>query len=112
MLAKKNRNPRSQIDSILRQGRKVSSPYFFLICKTSNSLNNPQISVTVSKKTAPKAVDRNKLRRQIYNSVRFFIKKIKPSTAMVFIVKKEAKELSFQSLSDEILSICVKAGII
>lgn len=56
-------------DNILKDGQSVSCPEIVLKC-FANNLDCPRLAVIVSKKTAKKAVLRNKLKRQIKEIIR------------------------------------------
>ena len=69
MIARKYRLNRENIDFILKKGKLLKSR-FFLIRIVQNSLEFNRFALIVSKKIHKKAVDRNKLRRQIFESIR------------------------------------------
>ncbi len=58
-----------------------------------------KITVVVSKKVAPKAVDRNRIKRLFKEAAR----KIKFSQEMVIIVKKNIKDLKMQQVEKRLI---------
>jgi len=62
------------------------------------------VSAVVSKKIERKAVDRNKLRRRVYNITRNEVEK----GVYIFILKKTASETSYKNLKEEIIKLISK----
>lgn len=70
-----------------KQGRTYQTSWFvfkFLPALTSIS----QFALSISKKVAPKAVERNKLRRQLYESLRHHLSPIHKSVVCLIFTKK------------------------
>ncbi|KKS83227.1 MAG: Ribonuclease P protein component [Parcubacteria group bacterium GW2011_GWA2_43_11] len=63
MLKKKQRLSRAEFTNLLKQGRRLHSPYFSLLYM---SAAETKCGLVVGKKIAKKATMRNKVRRQIY----------------------------------------------
>jgi ribonuclease P protein component len=72
MLKKKERLTRAEFDAAFAAGKRVHSPLLQVIVAPSPSFHG---AVVVGKKVYKKAVDRNKLRRQLYAIVYQFSKK-------------------------------------
>lgn len=68
MLSPRNRLNLSKITSREFKGKKVSDEEFFLIGK--EGVDNFKVGISVSKKVAKKAVDRNRIKRLIAESLR------------------------------------------
>lgn len=81
MLKKKERLTRAEFDTAFAAGKRVHSPLLQVIVAQSPSFHG---AVVVGKKVYKKAVDRNKLRRQLYATVYQFSKK-NALTAKTFI---------------------------
>lgn len=64
MLKKKQRLSRSEFTNLLKQGKRLHSPFFSLLYTPSSET---KCGLVVGKKIAKKATERNKLRRQIYS---------------------------------------------
>lgn len=59
----------SEYQAIFKTGKKLTSPYFSIINK-ANQLSHSRLGIIVSKKSARKAVDRNRIKRIIRESFR------------------------------------------
>ena len=70
----------------------------------------PRFAFVVSKKIAPNAVDRNKLRRRGYSATRQFLPLHKPIIG-AFFFKKEAKGAKFPAMKNEIEGLLKRAGV-
>ncbi len=106
MIPKKNRLSRSQLQYILKKGQRQRSNHFNITWKRGATKEN-RFCVVVSKKIAPKATDRNHLRRQIYESIRLS-PEIEPPLDIVLIAKPGIQEIPFDELQKNILSILQK----
>lgn len=62
------------IEGLLRKGRRLQTP-FFVIRYRSTNLEKPRCAILASGKIAPKAVERNRIRRLLYNGIYDYIKK-------------------------------------
>ncbi|PJE74537.1 MAG: hypothetical protein COV01_00690 [Candidatus Taylorbacteria bacterium CG10_big_fil_rev_8_21_14_0_10_41_48] len=71
-----------------------------------------QISVSVSKKVAKKAVDRNRMRRQYYSALEKLIPEIKTPAKMMIFPKKTTKTISHKELVEELRKALDKAKLI
>ncbi len=69
MLEKKYRIERNKVQYILKKGEDSISK-LFIIRYIGNNENHNRYCIVVSKKIDPKAVGRNKLRRQVYEAIR------------------------------------------
>ena len=71
-----------------------------------------RISVVVSKKTAPKAVVRNRLRRHFYSVIEMYLGKFSRGATIVFYPKTEAIQAPFELLKTEITQSLRKAQVL
>lgn len=112
MLPKTERLNRTQVEAVLASGvgKKFSSRYFFIVVLSAPS---PRFAVVVSKKVAVTAVERNTLRRRAYTALGEIIKQTKTAAPfhMVFIAKKEAKNIEFAELKED-LSKLLKVSVL
>ena len=69
-----------------------------------------KFSISVSKKTLKRAVDRNRLRRKIYSALEIPIKKIKTAAYVMLMPKKECLDVKNEVLSTELEKLFEKAG--
>jgi ribonuclease P protein component len=96
MLPKNKRANKSEVQNIIKNGKKIYSP-IFSFCFLDDKLE--KIAFIVPKKVANKATERNKLRRIGYNLMR----KIKKTLySGVFIYKKSLKNTNKDEIEKEI----------
>lgn len=110
MIAKQHRVPREKISYILSKGASFTSKCF-IIRYAKNDVNFSRYRTIVSKKIDSKAVNRNKLRRQIYEATREKIKKENKKTTnydIILIPKKSIKETRFEEIGADIQSFLLK----
>jgi ribonuclease P protein component len=80
---------------------------------TRNKITEPtRFSVVVSKKVAPKAVVRNRIRRKILGVAREFILKSKPGFVCLLYPKMEVKTLSSVEIHKHLKKIFISAGLL
>lgn len=92
MLSKKNRlNLRFHRDRLDKQGEVTHSPYFIVV-SDKNNLSLSRFTFLISKKLAKRAVDRNRLKRQMSEIVRLNLKLITIGKDFLIIPKKKALE--------------------
>lgn len=65
---------KDHVPAILKEG-KMHRGAHFVVRFRENRLNHPRFGVIVSQKIRDKAVDRNRLRRQMFESLRLYLKK-------------------------------------
>lgn len=105
MLNKKNRiSNRRLIQKLLNKGRLYRNVHFIFKYLPSTE-DSSQFAIVISKKVASKAVDRNKLKRQISESLRENIKLIKTHIVSLVIVKPGAieKGIDYKAISKGLL---------
>ncbi len=103
MLSKKNRiSNRQLLKKLFEKGKQYKNNHF--IFKFLPSIEpTSEFSVVVSKKVAPKAVDRNKLRRQIFDSIHKNIDLLKTDIVSIVIAKSNVTEAEFEELDEGIV---------
>ncbi|NIA01877.1 MAG: ribonuclease P protein component [Nitrospirae bacterium] len=112
MLEKKYRIDRNQTQYILKKGEDSISKLFIIRYIKNNKEFNRYCSV-VSKKLYTKAVDRNKLRRQIYHAIRAVSSEIKLSTEhldIVLIPKKRITKAKFEEIEQDLMELIINHG--
>lgn len=102
MLPKKQRLTSNRIEYLLKKGKKNGN-HFFTIKYLPNRNKNNRFCVVVSTKIFPKAVQRNHLRRQIYEIFRSKPELPSVPTDLVVIAKSPLVKMNFQELSKTIL---------
>lgn len=111
MLEKKYRIERNQTQYILKKGKDSVSKLFIIRYIKNNKEFNRYCSV-VSKKIYTKAVDRNKLRRQIYEAIRTASSEINPPTEhldIVLIPKKRIISAKFEEIEQDIRELIINS---
>ena len=83
MLAKPQRLSRVQFSSFFKSGKRKHNDVATLVCTPYPTFH---ASVVVSKKVSKKAVDRNKIRRQIYSQL-YMLKKQGGTGVCIVLVK-------------------------
>ena len=109
MLPKNKRIRKEYFDQIMRVGRVFHSTHFSLRVLFGSKTG---FAVVVSKKIAPLAVGRNKLRRRAYSVVGKVLPRVKKVALGVLSAKSGAAAQSFSDQKQEILELFEKAGVI
>ncbi len=99
MLPKKERLTRTEFDRFFSIGRRVHSPSFQVVYAPHASFH---ASVVVSKKNARLAVERNKIRRRVYDIVRHCKSSEDMSGIFIFLTKPAIRSVPHTSLKEEI----------
>lgn len=110
MLPKSRRISQAQAKEVFTRGRSSHSPSFTV--KTVGTQGDTRFAISISKKVLPSAVDRNRLRRRIYSAIAKLIPNIRKGFLVGFLVKSEARNMSFADLSVETESSLRRAGIL
>ena len=76
-----------------------------------NRTNTNRVGITVSKKLG-KAVIRNRVRRRIREAYRLNEERFLPGWDIVIVARSRAVEVSFQKLTQSLLSLSEQAGIV
>ncbi len=116
MLSKSHRLPKELFSKVFEQGFTVRSGN--LMCK---ALKDPEMkglfAISISKKEAKTAVDRNRIRRRVYSAIQkgFSSGKKEKTTSfdeipfgVIFFVRKNILSCSFKDLCVEVVSIMSK----
>ncbi|MDQ5893033.1 MAG: Ribonuclease protein component [Patescibacteria group bacterium] len=110
MLPKTKRLTTKSVDLVMEKGRMTHSPLF--VIRSISTQETSRFSVSVPKKVAKTAVERNKIRRQVYSGIKKIEHSIKSGLSGMIVVKAGAQKLSFESLISEIKSTFVKSGFL
>ena len=108
MLPQKERLTREQFNRSFSVGKRLHLPYLQLIIdSTSDSFHG---SIVISKKVYKKAVERNKLRRQLYAVLSAFHKTSEVRATYMVIVKPTIKGTSLLEVSSELKELLQKTS--
>jgi ribonuclease P protein component len=102
----------SEIRRILTQGRKYSGTHLILFCLTSSSLDARSRAGFLSPKKIGKAVDRNRVRRWMRETLRRHYEEIKGSHQILMMGRTSAIQAGYQAIHDEFLELCRKARLL
>ncbi len=108
MLPKAQRLTVHDIDT-LSQGRSV---FGGLVSMRFRPSETTKFAVSVSKKVAPLAVTRNKIRRRTYSLLRSMDSKMKKPVFAMLMPKKEFSDAHLDVLKKEIVDVFTKAGLL
>ena len=99
MLKKKERLTKKEFDRSFSSGRRYHSPVLTLIHEPGDNFHG---AVVVGKKVYKKAVDRNRLRRRLYNVLYRLSRANELTGTHILLTKPTAKDLSFAQLKEEV----------
>ncbi len=102
MLSKKQRVTRVEFMAVFSAGKRIHIPTMQIIVCASPSFH---ASVVVPKKVYKKAVDRNKLRRQLYAVLYEYNKKKVLSKTLILVVKPTIQGAPLSSFKPSLLSV-------
>lgn len=100
MLPRKHRLPRFELVRVKNQGRLIPGKLFSLL-KTSNQVGASRFGFIVSKKISKKAVERNRIRRLLFEAVQAVLPRIKEKADFVFLVKKAILDQPLEVIKKE-----------
>jgi len=95
----------------MEKGRVVHSPLFLLRYSIENGSGGSKFAAVAPQKVAKKATERNKIRRKIYEAVKFNYSKVKNDVKGAIFAKKKLDGVDFDDLAEEIKQLFVKAAI-
>lgn len=112
MLPKARRIDKTVFKTLTGRGLSFNSPLLFLSVYPQKTNTQSRFAVLCSKKVSTRAVDRNRLRRQVYRSIQHIYSHIKPGFYVVCTVKKEAKESAFPELDRYTKKLLTEAHLV
>jgi len=105
MIPQKLRLNSSRIENLFKKGGKINLDNCFAARFLPSRDGTCRFCVIVNAKTAPGAVDRNRLRRQIYEIIRLHLELLTQPCDLAIICKKNATGLEFNQLREKIIQI-------
>lgn len=116
MLKSIHRLSTKQFMEVMEKGRIYTSPLFvirilLLQGQTSRSDLAVKFAAVAPKKVVPSAVQRNKIRRQIYEMVEPRYKSILSGSMVIIFAKKETISASFEAKKIDLAQLFAKAKI-
>lgn len=110
MIPKQHRLAKKDFDLIFKKGRRIHGKTFSLIISLSKDKSEDyKIGVVVTKKVCKKAVDRNKLKRQIRNTISRYIMKALPTGQKIVVMAfPTPKPRKYQGIKEELVELFKK----
>ncbi len=102
MLSKKKRLTRDEFNRFFSSGTHLHTPTFTCVFSGQSATH---IAVVVPKKVLPNAVDRNALRRRVYNTVE---SAIKTTGVYILVAKKGAAKVHKTDIPNEVRAVIKK----
>lgn len=111
MLPRANRlNKQKDFDGVFRRG-KIKQDNFLVLRFAPNQLGVSRFGLVVSAKVAKRAVDRNHLRRQLSEIIRFNQKEIKPGLDVVLTAKAKILGVKYEKLKESLTGLLKTSNI-
>ncbi len=106
MLSRKYRfHSRGGIKYTYKKGKTIRTPKISLVY-APNKFKKHRFAVVVSKKTCKKAVDRNRIRRRVYEAIRAELPNYQPTNDCIFVIfSRDIKTINFKELQSTISSL-------
>ena len=102
---------KKSIDKVFKYGRAKGSD-FFLIKFIENRKDHPEVAIVISSKVSKKSVLRNKLKRQISETIRINFDKFNKNVNLIIIVSPKALGHKFSEISENLIHLLEEAKII
>ena len=107
MLPKQERLNKNEVEYILSKGQRSSSK-LFSSKYAPNKLSHSRFSAVVNLKTAKNSVQRNRLRRQIYEALRLNSQNLRSHLDIVIFLKNIEQKIDFDQIQKEIIILLNK----
>lgn len=110
MLPSQNRlKKRKEFAYIYKNGKKINSKNLSLVFVSSKKMET-RIGISVSNKVG-KAVSRNKIKRQIREVIRFFLKNLKNHQNFILVAKPSITSCCFEDIKKEVFYLLNKGNL-
>ncbi|MBT3864547.1 ribonuclease P protein component [Candidatus Peregrinibacteria bacterium] len=107
MIPTSNRLKRNQVEYVLKKGLSTSTDLFVVRYIEHKDDEKPHFTIITSTKLSKKAVERNKLKRKIYEAVRLQMPEKLP-LYIAIIPKKQALEVKYEKIAQDIAKLFKK----
>lgn len=112
MLSQNNRLKKEKdFAAVLKDRRRTEGKGMFLKNRR-NDLKDSRFGIIISKKVSKKAVDRNRIHRQINESIGRLLKEIKKGRDITIITTAEIMKLSSIEIEKSLKEVFVKSGLL
>lgn len=105
MFRKNQRINSEEFKKVFEKSKQKNSKSFLFKFLKDEKVKKPKISVVIPKKVEKGAVKRNLLKRRFYNTIKEELKESFFPYYFIFIIKKEAKKISFNEIKIEIREV-------
>ena len=110
MLARKHRlTNRFEIDRVKKKGARFGSQTFTLLVYFKDNSEPIRFAFIVSKKVSKLALERNRVKRLVRESLKTLINGLSPGFDCVFVIK--TLEISLEETTKELKSALIKSGV-
>jgi ribonuclease P protein component len=100
---------RYQFEELQNKGRKLYTKFFLITVQIKE--NGPsRLGVTITKRVAPNATDRNRVKRRAREFFRRYRSRLIHPVDMVIIARREAQNCSFEEMCRAIMDALCKYG--
>lgn len=112
-LPKERRLPAKPFEKVFKKGKNWQTSFLGLkALKLKNSLSATRFGWVVGLKVSKKAVQRNKLRRQLKAVVYELLPEIKPGFDIIVLAKPSALNQNYAELKKEMIELLKRAGVL
>jgi ribonuclease P protein component len=112
MLAKENRLRKTKdFEKVFKKGKAYKEDFLFIKI-IENDLEESRFGFVVSKKFSKKALDRNKIKRQLRGLIKLKLSNVKKGLDVIILVIPGSKKQDFSQLSKTIDKIFQRAEIV
>ena len=95
---------------VIKKGEIIHSSFFTM--RFVKTLSKSRFAVSVPKKVAKTAVERNKIRRRVYTVLNGLIPQLEHGNYVVLIMKSGSEKLSILDLERKMYETFVKSGLL
>ena len=108
MLSKKKRLTKKEFDHVFKNGKRVHTPSLQLMYQKEGVFHGAAV---VGKKVHPRAVRRNRLRRQIYGALYRHQKKFGYSGTYIVVAKPSLEKIASSRVANEVVCVLELVGL-
>ncbi|HRY59966.1 MAG TPA: ribonuclease P protein component [Patescibacteria group bacterium] len=112
MKASKSIRTNKEFDLVYKKGKVFFGTFFALRVLVVKDAKDFRVGIVVSNKILPKAVERNKKKRQLREIIRLNQGRLISGVWISLVLKKGSEDSNYQELEKEFLLLAKKAGII
>lgn len=112
MFKRQNRlSAEKDIKLVLKKGKRTRGDFMQLVVR-SNELEQSRFSVVVGIKVSKKAVERNRVKRQVRSIIEAFLSDIKPRFDVLIMLSPRALGKDFEELTEDTKKVFKKAKLL